>query len=175
MKDNINTIIAERDRCWAAIRKYRNTLVEIASGSREIQTFDFILFFQCLTLILTDIEIYKKDFIEIDDEAKKLLLDETPANVLLKIIKEADYWKSIEDKKSSGEKRLIAIEDLRKTVWGDIACREDELIKLVKIYPHIEDANGLTLLMQCVSVVVLELDLKEKELTVLGMDDLPEN
>ncbi len=174
MKDNINTAIAERDRCWAHIREYRDALVEIVSGSRETKTFDFILFFQCITLVLADIALYEKDFPVIDDEAKKLLFDETPAGVLSRVIKEVDYWSAIDDKTSSDEDKLVAIEDLRKSVWGNISCRKNELVELMKAYPKIEDVVGFTLLMQCVSVVILELDLKEKELKILGMDDLPE-
>ena len=171
---NISVLIAERDRCWAEIRKYESKLSEIIAKSTPPCSFDFILFFQCIGLVLTDLALYEDEFLDVDEDIRKLFKDNSPSGALQKILKEVDCWKSIGNENLSLEERLKAIEDLRKNLWGNLSCKRDEIVNIMQIFPLIDDLNDFALMLQCVSTVIVELSLKEKELELLGINDFPE-
>ena len=77
------------------------------------------------------------------------------------------YWKITEDKKNAKEKRLEILEKLRKCVWGHIVPFKAKLVQLVRQYHNITDPGDLALLFQCVSLVVVQLELKDKEIEIL--------
>lgn len=158
---------AVRDGCWVEMRLHKDALNSLATGRNAIDQSDFLSFFQCLTLVLTEIALYEKDFIYSDREIEELFFDKSSEGAFLRIIKEVSYWKIIEDKKNTQEERLGILEKLRKCVWGHIVPLKDKLIELVKKYPNITDPGDLALLFQCVSLVVVQLELKDKEIEIL--------
>lgn len=158
---------AVRDGCWVEMRSQKEVLNSLATGRNIIDQSDFLAFFQCLTLVLTEICLYERDFIYSDKEIEGLLSDKSSEGPFLRIIKEVSYWKIIEDKKNTQEERLGILEKLRKCVWGHMVPLKDKLIQLVRKYPNITDSEDLALLFQCVSLIVVQLELKDKEIEIL--------
>jgi hypothetical protein len=89
-----------------------------------------------------------------------------PGGQLLRTLRETGYWKDRVDDRLTIEKRLKAIEKLRKSIWVHMFTKKDDVIKLQAVYPKIEEDN-MPLMMQCVALVGLELDLKKREIELL--------
>lgn len=160
--------IAERDRSWAEIREHEHELAELVraiADPGEITPSDFILFSQTVALVLAEITIFEDDF-SIDDPSE-------PGSVkraFSRMIKEIGYMKTIGDEDLSNEKRLEALARLRHSMWEGMANKKNDVISLMAAMPDIKNDNHFVLTLQCVSMVGLELELKTKELRLLGID-----
>lgn len=164
--------IAERDRSWAEIREHEHELAELVKAildPSEITPSNFILFSQAIALVLTEITIFEDDF-SIDDPSDS----GTVKKVFLRMMEEIGYMKTIGDEDLSNEKRLEAVSQLRHSMWEGIANKKNDIISLMAALPEIKEDNHFILTLQCVSMVGLELELKNKELALLGLDDFPE-
>jgi len=157
---------AIRDGCWVEMRLRKEELNTLASGERRITQHDFLAFFQCLTLVLTEISLYEKDFVCSDGKIGKLLFDKSPEGAFLRIIEEASLWKFVEEDNSQ-EDKLKTLEKLRECVWGSMVPHKDKLIQLVRKFPHMNDTEDMALLFQCVSLIIVQLEIKEKEIEIL--------
>ena len=166
---------ADCDRCWTEMRQQLSQLEKIIKGKEEFEPIDFILIFQCLTLIIAEIALHEKHFLSINEKTKKFFSDDSLYGYLKRTIEEVKYWKIITNEELSLEKRLETIEILRKSIWGVISCQKNKLIDLMQYFPNINDSKDFGLLIHCVSVAILELDLKEKEIKLLGIDNFLEN
>jgi hypothetical protein len=169
------SMIAERDRCWAFMRQYKSQLRSLLIDDHTLSPFDFILFFQSLALVLTDITIYQEDFMDdLNEEDKQLIQDNSSSGIFQRIVKEKKYWQYIENETYSANDRLAAIKNLRKSLWGNISYQKNDLAELMISYPVIDGPTNFSLLLQCIGIIIMELDLCEKELQILGIDDFPE-
>lgn len=154
---------AERDRCWADLRGSAGRLSELIRGDEgELSPLDFLLFYQCIVIVLAEFMLFAEDFSDI----AKSLDNKGPGGQLLRTLRETGYWKDMVDDKLAIEKRLKAVEKLRKSIWVHMFTKKDEIIKLQAIYPKIEEHN-MSLMMQCVALVGLELDLKKREIELI--------
>ena len=158
---------AERDRCWAAMRDIRDELYGIVQQKHSVHPMDFLIMSQCLALVLTDIELYGDEFLDVDEEELELLKDSTPAGFIARVNEEKKSWKVIEDEKRSYEERQDAIDKIRKSLWGLMTIRKDSIINLFQNFPDLEGPKDYALLMQCVSMVLVGLDLRKTELEIL--------
>jgi len=167
--------IASRDRCWAEIREKKDRLSELLMDQSKLKPSDLRLLLKCITLVFADITLYEKDFLAENEEEKEFLTDNSPSGSLNRMTKGISCWQIIGDEDSSSEKKLGAIKDIRKSLWGNLLYRKDELVESVEGLTSMEDnKDNFHLLFSCMSMVVVELSLKEIELKILGIDDYPE-
>ena len=167
MDKNEKTVaIAERDRAWAELRDNGEKIAELLKGKKELEPFDFILFYQCITIILTEIVMSEKELLDVDESTKALLEDRSIAGSLLRTLREAGYWKDMVDNKLKSVERLEALAKLRKSMWANMAVRKEEITTLMSEYPELSQEKMHTL-MQCVAMVALELDLRTREIELM--------
>lgn len=168
MKQNEKTIvIAERDRCWADMREHKNRISQLVKSTKDLEPSDFILFYQCICIVLTEINIYGEEFLDYDELTKKLLKDTSTAGSMLKIIRETNFWRDMCDKKLSKEKRIVALNDLRKSIWANMTMKKSKIVKLMGSFPAVENPEQMHTMIQCATIVTLDMDLKERELELL--------
>lgn len=168
MEQNEKTVaIAERDRCWADLREHKDRIVQITKNLKELEPSDFILFYQCIVIVFTEITIYEKEFLDNDDHIKKLLKDNSAPGCVLKIIREANFWRDMINKKLSREKRIAALHALRKSIWANMAIKKSKIAELMENFPAIENPEQMHTMMQCATIVILDIGLKEKEIELL--------
>ena len=148
---------------WNAITGEKDKLVAITTDAQPLSPDDPILFLQCLTLVMTDIMLYEDSLTNVDEEIKELIEDHSAAGYLLRVMKELSCWKLVTDKTKTSKEKLEAITSLRKCSWGAMCKQADDLLRVMQKFPMIDDPNELSLVIQCVSLVVLELDLREEE------------
>jgi len=158
--------IAERDRCWAELRerKDNNAALMHFSQKEDKGPVDFLLFFQCISMVLADITLYEEDFLNIDKHMKQIIEDRSAAGCMIRSLREAGHWQEMVDKKLSNEKRLEAVDKFRKSIWASMVVKKDTIIKLAQDYPELESDEQIHLMMQCVAIVGLEIELREKEI-----------
>ncbi len=156
---------AERDRCWADLRENAERLSELVKGAKELKlsSLDFLLFYQCIVIVLADFMLFAEEF---SKEAEGSFKDGGVGGALLRTLRDTGYWKDMIDDRLPTEKRLQAVEKLRKSTWSSMFTKKDEIIKLQAVYPKIEEDN-MHLMLQCVALVGLELDLKKREIEIL--------
>ncbi len=155
---------AERDRCWADLRENADRLSELLRGKeKDLNPLDFLLFYQCIVIVLAEFLLFQEEFTK---EAEVSPVDKGIGGALLRTLRDTGYWKDMVDDKRPTEKRLKAIEKLRKSTWGNMFAKKDDIIKLQAIYPQLEEEN-MGLMLQCVALVGLELDLKKREIEIL--------
>jgi len=157
--------IADRDRAWADLRKHKDKIVDILKGKEHLEPFDFILFFQCATIVLADLTLFD-EYTELNDEWEKTLKEDRASGGLLRFLREAGYWKGMEDDGMPNDQRLELISKLRQSIWVNMGLKKDEIINLIFLYPDI-DKGRLHLVMQCCAMVALELDMQKKEIELL--------
>jgi len=156
---------AERDRCWADLRGNAKRLSELLLGAKDVKLdpLDFLLFYQCIIIVLAELEFFEEEFPE---EVETLKKDNAGA-ALLRTLRDTGYWKDMVDEKLSVEKRLKAIEKLRKSTWSNMFSKKDEILELQAGYPDKMEDRKMHLMMQCVAIVGLELDLKRREIELI--------
>ena len=167
MNQNEKTIvIAERDRCWADLRENIVNIDAILEGKTELDSMDYILLYQCITIVLSELLLFEEDFLDIDEETERLVKDKSHVSSLMRIIKETGYWKDMINEKLSEEQRIKAIQNLRKSVWANMNSKKEGVIDLQSSYPKI-DLQGMHLVIQCAAIVSLELNLRKREIDLL--------
>lgn len=169
MERNDSTVaqVAERDRCWAELRDNEDKLAELVKGKKNMDPFDFMLFHQCIAIVLTEIALFEEEFLDVDKETKKLIEDRSAAGALMRTLRETGYWKDMVDKKLSNEKRSEAIQKLRKSMWANMVLKKEKITQLMDLFPQLSDIDDMHVLMQCAAMVGLELNLKEREIDLL--------
>ncbi len=169
MKQNPEKIvaIAERDRCWADLRDSEDKIAALMRGKKDFDPMDFLLFHQCIAIVLTEITIFEEDFLDVDKETKGLLEDRSSEGALMRTLRETGYWKDMIDKKLSNEKRSEAVQKLRKSMWANMVLKKDKITKLMGSYPQLDDVEDMHVLMQCMAMVGLEINLKGREIELL--------
>lgn len=146
---------AERDRCWADLRENAERIQELLSGKDNLETLDMLLFYQCVVIVLTEFMI--EDF---SDEGRNKDED------MLRILIEVGYRGDMINEKLPNEKRLKAAQKLRKSIWVNMFTKRDRIAKLQAAYPNLEK-DEMPLMMQCVAIVGIELEIREKEIDLL--------
>jgi hypothetical protein len=158
-QDERTVAIAEKDRCWADLRENEKTIASLLKGKKDLDPIDFLLFYQCVVIVLAEFMIYEEPPSEMD-------IDEGMSGSLLRTIREVGYWKDMSDEKLSSEKRTEALKKIRKSIWDNMFVKKDRIIKVQATYPDI-DKEDMHLMMQCVAIVSLELDLKKREIELM--------
>lgn len=164
--------IAEKDRCWAELREHEEDLSKLIHKIVEpdkITPSDFILFSQTIALVLSEIAIFEDDF-----SIKEIPSSDMVKHAFSKMFEDMGYMKIIGDVDVSTEKRLETLAQLRHSVWEGMVYKKDAIVDLFENLSTMDDMAHFILMLQCVSVVGLELELKHKELVLLGIDDFPE-
>lgn len=158
---------AERDRCWADLREHKDRIGKLIKNPKKLESFDFILFYQCIAIVIAEIVIYEEEFVENDEYLKKLREDKGTAATMLKMLRETNFWRDMCDKELSNEKRLVALHDLRKSVWTNMAMKKLKIMELVRDFPNLDNSEQMFTMMQCVAIVALNIDLQEREIELL--------
>lgn len=157
--------ISRRDQVWAGLREYRDYIESLLMGKKP-SPFDFLLFFRCVGVVLNEIDLYYFEFLDVDSETKAILKDDTAAGTVLRTAKEAKIIKVIEDPKKEPYDRQQAIVDMRKSIWGTLTYRKNEIAHMMDRLPFLDEAQEIVLLFTCLSTIILELDLLDTEVKI---------
>jgi hypothetical protein len=167
MNQNEKTVaMSERDRCWADLREHGQNVADILKGKPDLKTPDFILLYQCITIVNAELLLFGDEFSDVDSKTADSIKDRSMAGSMMRTLRETGYWKDMVNKKLSNEKRTEAVHKLRKSIWANMASKQDDVMELQSTYPDI-DGKGMHLIMQCAAIVALELDLKQREIDLL--------
>lgn len=162
--------IAERDRDWAALRERKDRLSELINNivyhKPSADTLDFILYFQCLRVALTEIYIYEeKDLFS--EEIKSILSDKTEEGILKRLQKEMELWEYVSEKKNPIKKRFESMNIVKNIIWGYLVGEKEKIKNIIEVYPNITTQEDMALLVQCMSIILMELEINDIEIDIL--------
>lgn len=158
---------AERDRAWADLRAKRNNIYDLIMGKNKFSLFDIVFCYHCVALVIEDLELYHEYYSYLDEEAKNFITNPTADVMVDYIIKEKEVWNFINDEKQTTEDRIKKIEEIRRKTWAIAATKIEDFKKLLSVFPKIETTEDILLVFNCLALIVMELDLKDKEIDIL--------
>ncbi len=160
---------------WDEIKLNKKDLADVILFNRDVKQIDFILFFQCMALVLENLEVNEEeikkapDKIEIDDIDEKL--DTIFAGFFKNVEKVCGkdlrgeiecFLTYINDSKPINE-RVKAIEKIRMLAWKNLFNMKNDISVLMERYPQGSmETEDFMLIFKCVSMILLELDLKDQ-------------
>jgi hypothetical protein len=165
----LNSRIARRDQVWAGLREYHDYL-ELLIGGKKPAPFDFLLFYRCVDIVLNEIDLYYYEILNVPQETRELMKDNSAAGLLIRTAKEAKNIRVIDDEQKSVEEKQKAIVDLRSTIWGFLLYMRNDISEMGKKLPVLTDDKDIFLLYQCLSTILLELELADIEVKILRDD-----
>ncbi len=157
---------------WNELKSHKEKLHDILMG--KIGTLDSVVIYQCIAIVAENISIHKeamrKQTNVIRNGCDKNLSKE---EILVENLTESIKFLSITfDSGCSLTERLDAVEKIRNTAWQTICKKEDELNNILAEYSgkviEINNlGNDVGYILTCISIVLLELDMKEEEARLL--------
>jgi hypothetical protein len=164
---------------WEEMETSKQQLSQLLLNQRQLGPQDFILFFQCMILVVENVEIHKEEIEDSPDRLEVENTDEKFYNIFgplsenveklcgKEIIGEIEYFlMSMDDSKTINE-RFDAIEKIRMSAWKNMSNKKDEIVELLERYPKDICADDFMLIFKCISMILLELDMKNQERQML--------
>ncbi len=164
----------ELRKAWDEIKKKRSEFHKLLAGKAKPDSFDVILFYQAVSLIMESLAVREKQLKNAPNKVGdigKCIIKEVEKE-FGDIAPEIACFLISENEKLPVSQRLDAIEKIRLVSWKSLFNQRHELEELSKRFPNSLNREDMGLLFQCISLVVLELDMKDKEIEIL--DDLYE-
>ncbi len=162
---------------WDQIKKYERELSEILLMVREVDAHDYILFFQSISLVLEYVNFYEDELVAslakieettITDRTKEVLKN-IPEELFDEIAPEMQLYMESDSDDMPIHDRLASIDKVRQLCWKRLYKRKEDIGKLCHKFPE-PDAMGeeeYILLFKCLSMIILELSMKDQEIEIL--------
>ena len=163
-KSYYNTTLANRDQTWASIRSGRMNIDPVVTGDRIPVATDMNLLFNCMYLVLMELDIFNSSpYSKIEEKNSELSIEDKIKSVHL----EATLLKSIYDHSTSLEYKERSLETLKKTIWQSLRSKKVDIMKVMIKFPYIYDLHDTYLLHQCIVSILYILELDDKEIDIL--------
>ena len=171
-------LVKEREilESWDQIKKHEKSLSEILLMYREAVPKDYVLFYQCINMVLDYTKFYEEEIIKPSKKINKQpILDSTrellksiPKELFDKIANELQFYIQADNEEASISKRLEAIEKIRRICWKRIYDERGDIEKLSNKFPLEKlGEKEFVLLFKCISMVALEISMKDQEVGIL--------
>lgn len=164
---------------WKDIRKEKQSLIDLVTQKRELQSLDFAVLYQCVILVLEKFEVYEE---EIKNTPEEIIIENKIGlfdKALEEIIKDAGkglgnsfvneaicLLVAISDQMPMKE-RFNAIEQIKMKAWKNMYERREYIKEIAAKYPNFDNAEDVFTVFRCISMVLLELDMQEQEAKIL--------
>lgn len=166
-------------RHWDEIRPSGENLSDLLMNRRKFNPLDYITLYQCMTLVLENLEVYEEEIKNTPDNIKiknsnsdfQKIFGELSMKVKKHIGREA--LREIEclfitmDDKSSIDEKFTAIQKIKKMAWKSIYKHKQDILEIIEIYPGQVDKERIYLIFKCISMVLLELEMQRQEKELL--------
>jgi len=174
-------------KSWEALRDKRENLIALLKGGKELESFDTVLMYQCLTVVLEHLTLQEDTLKEITEERvvneigedakldgfiKSLIttaFQGTTDNIeglLRSIAGEVENLMTAMNSDAPINKRLDAVENIKLNSWKHLFDRKEEISELSERFPNV-DKDDIILIYKCLSVILLELDMIDQEIEIL--------
>ena len=164
-KSYYNTTLANRDQTWASIRSSRMNIDPVVLGDRVPVSTDFDLLFNCMYLVLMELDIFNPNpYSKTEEKNNELSLEDKIKSVHLEVI----LLKSIYDKSTSLDYKERSLETLKKTIWQSLRSKKVDIMKVMVKFPYLSDLPDTYLLHQCIVAILYILELDDKEIDILS-------
>jgi len=158
-------IEAKHDADWWQVRNMMNKIIEQGSSDIDMTTIAFF----CLNLVITELELYKDKFKNVDEEIKKINKNVDSVAKFKFLAQNMNIVLNISD---TIEKRQLAIERIRLQTWNQLLPRIDILKNMVRAMMEAAETEitkvERSLLQQCVGQVSLELSVRDLEMQLIN-------
>ncbi len=168
---------------WDEIKEHEETLSEILMCKKEVEAFDYILFLQCANIVLEYIEFHKGTLEKIPKRIEgglnpeglsllkdaKEILKNLPKHLTDQISREVEYYAKSADESVPVNERLEAVDSIRNLSWRQLYTKKSKVVSLCDRFPDPGEMNedDYMLVFKCMSMVILELSMKDMEVNIL--------
>jgi hypothetical protein len=164
-KSYYNTTLANRDQTWASIRSSRMNIDPVILGDRVPVSTDFNLLFNCMYLVLMELDIFNPNpYSKTEEKNNEFNLEDKIKSVHL----ETTLLKSIYDPSMLLEYKERSLETLKKTIWQSLRSKKVDIMKVMVKFPYLSDLPDTYLLHQCIVAILYILELDDKEIDILS-------
>jgi hypothetical protein len=157
-------------KAWQELEPHREDLHKILMNQKKVRPIDSVIIYQCIATVAENICIHEEsiknetNLIDVKSEVGTRDKDVVMQDIMgcVKYLSVAfDGGRSLTD-------RLDAVEKIRNTAWLTAFKMKSSLNDLLSSYMDgVEDEN-IGYVFSCISLVLLELDMKEEEARLLN-------
>lgn len=154
---------------WDIVRLKREELACLITGKKQLENKNISLLKRCVDIVCDNIFVNGEEFLKKSEELadiKKPTVGGEEESFVKFSDRLVEFLGISEDKATISEK-LESLDRLRAFCWRNLVEEKEDIFKLNKNFPLMDDNIDILLLFKCVSMVVLELDMKDEEIKTL--------
>jgi len=155
---------------WLKLQPHREKMHSILMSRARISPMDRIVIFQCLAIVSEYVDIYEDSIKNETNLIEPATLEglSKEEQLVEEIVDSVELLKISADDKEPLAKRLNAIEKIRNTAWKTAYDLRDKISDIIEKFEDELDIDHVGYIFTCISLVLLELDLKEEEAQILN-------